>query len=121
MANAFTLPNTIANGDPLDATPVQENMQYNNDKMWKGTAFPTGGDLKGAGQHCYRTDLLKEYVYDGSAWVESASGGTGVAYGTAYPDATITTNVYVRSAGGGKIEMWVNYIGVGWKRLGTVA
>ena len=40
---------------------------------FSGTTFPT---TPVAGQLCYRTDEKKEYIYNGTAWVEVGSNGT---------------------------------------------
>lgn len=68
MPNNFTYPEILANGDTPNAVRWMDNYYFVNDKHWQGTAFPTGTDLKGAGQLCYRTDVPGMYVYNGSTW-----------------------------------------------------
>ena len=57
---------------------LQDNINGRNNEntlrsSFSGTAFP---DTPVAGQHCYRTDIGIEYIYDGTAWVEVAATNT---------------------------------------------
>lgn len=57
---------------------LQDNINGRNNEntlrsSFSGTVFP---DTPVAGQHCYRTDTGKEYIYSGTEWVEVASKNT---------------------------------------------